>query len=186
MVIYCGGDVTFGVYDRESLRRWIVLPVWIISVWKPTATIFIPTADVDEMSGLTTLAPPTGISPYQPRQSVKGLNPQTHPIITAVTMPCLHKTGRLQLGKAMKLAGCTWEQMPIIPTYVSPQNENSLCYNWALGRCGAKTCQRAHAPKEEIMDKFAYRIVQLTHQGFESLMSTCDIGGGTKRKAGGR
>ena len=56
--------------------------------------ICIPIADVDNMSGLTTLAPPAGISPFPSQQSVgtedsrkiKGLNSETHPIIAAVTM----------------------------------------------------------------------------------------------------
>ena len=89
--------------------------------------------------------------------------------------------------KVMKAAGCTWDQMPIIPKYLSPKKHNTLCYSWAMESCGAvQQCQRVHAPKEDITDDFALSVIQLTRRGFEYPTSIYDSGGGTKRKAGGR
>ena len=159
----------------------------------------IPVGNTDEMSGLTTLNPPvpSGASPYtktstagEAPRKIKGLNPDTHPTIAAVTMPWLQKSGRLTLNKAMRAGGCKWEQMPVIEKYVTG-GENNLCYNYVLGVCdgfGTKgKCERIHPKREEVTDTFAMNLIRLTKSGFDALMSApFKSGGGSKRKAGGQ
>ena len=96
----------------------------------------------------------------------------------------MNKRGSLSLKKVLDAAGVTWDKLPSIQKYITPNGKNDLCYNWVMGYCQSKHCNRKHAPKEDVPDVFATGMIDLLQTGFD-YMANVEGPAGSKRKSGG-
>ena len=161
----------------------------------PVSQVYPPnpigTGGASVVSGMTLTTPLPPISGTNPFPSVvpthsalipTGINPDTHPFLSAVTTPYLNKRGNLALKKVVEAAGAQWDKFPTIPKYV--KNKDGVCYNWICGYCSDKNCRRPHAKKGEVDDVFASGLINMLNPGFCQLINEEGSVGSKRRLAG--
>ena len=60
-----------------------------------------------------------------------------------------------RLVDAMKAAGVTYDQLPLLPPYLTDEGKSTLCWNFLLGICTFPKCGRVSghvAPKDLPLD----------------------------------